>query len=61
MNEQTQHHQKRIERGIALTMENMVHTNNCIAQTDDKKLKARLQAKNDRRLAALDQMRQSIH
>ena len=46
---------ERIRRNIDRTIENIVHTNNCIAYAEDKKLKATLKAKNDRRLSALAQ------
>ena len=55
-----EHQAERIRRNMALTMENIVHTNNCITLAEDKKLKARLTEKNDRRLAALEQMRKSL-
>jgi len=60
MNPESEHHAARIQRNISMTLENMVHTNNCIAFAEDKKLKARLKAKNERRFAALEQMRQSL-
>jgi len=50
----------RVRRNMALTMENIVRANNCIATAEDKKIKAILKTKNDRRLAALEQMRKLL-
>ena len=60
LNTPEQHHAERIRRGMTQTMENIVHTNNCIVAEQDKRLKARLKAKNDSRLAALEQMKRSV-
>jgi hypothetical protein len=46
----------RVRRNMEQTMENIVKCQNCIAATDDNKLKARLRVKNERRLSALDKM-----
>jgi len=56
-----EHHAARVKRNMQLTMENIVHTNACIAAEEDKKIKSRLKAKNERRQAALDQMRQNLN
>jgi len=53
-------HADRVRRNMALIMENIVRANNCIAAEEDKKIKAILKAKNDRRLAALEQMRKLL-
>ena len=45
---------------MAQTMENIVHTNNCIIYAEDKKVKSRLKAKNEQRTAALEQMERSL-
>jgi len=45
---------------MAQTMENIVHTNNCIVYAEDKKVKSRLKAKNEQRIAALEQMKQNL-
>ena len=50
----------RLQRSIQRTMENIVHTNNCIIYAQDRQLKARLKAKNDRRIDALEKMHQSL-
>ena len=60
MSADAQHHAERIQRSMAQTMENIVHTNNCIVYAEDKKVKSRLKAKNEQRLAALEQMKQSL-
>jgi len=53
-------HTEHMRRNIALVTENIVHTNNCIADAQDKALRARMKAKNDRRLAALEQMQRTV-
>ena len=60
MSADVQHHAERIRRNMAQTMENIVHTNNCIIYAEDKKVKSRLKAKNEQRIAALEQMKQSL-
>ena len=60
MSADAKNHAGRLERKIAQTMENIAHTNNCIIYAEDKKIKSRLKAKNDQRLAALEQMKQNL-
>ncbi|MCL2857495.1 MAG: hypothetical protein FWE19_07265 [Oscillospiraceae bacterium] len=60
MNADQRHHAERIRRNMDQTMENIVHTNNCIVYAEDKKVKSRLKAKNDQRIAALERMKQSL-
>ena len=55
-----QHHAERVRRHMAQTMENIVHTNNCIVYAEDKKLKSRLKEKNEQRISALEQMERSL-
>ena len=51
---------ERTQRQMAQTMENIVHTNNCIAYAEDKKVKSRLKAKNEQRLSALERMKKTV-
>ena len=57
MNTPTPEHTQRLQRSMAQTMENIVRTNNCIVAAEDKRMRLRMKAKNDSRLAALEQMR----
>ena len=56
----SENHADHLRRNIASLTENIVHTNNCIALAQDKAIKARMKEKNDRRMAALEQMNKSI-
>ena len=60
MSNDASHHEQRIMRSMAQTMENIAHTNNCIVYAEDKKIKSRLKAKNEQRIAALEQMKRSL-
>ena len=60
LNADVKHHAERLQRNIAQTMANIAHTNNCILYAEDKKIKSRLKAKNEQRLVALEQMKQSF-
>ena len=60
MSADDQHHAGQVRRRMAQTMENIVHTNNCIIYAEDKKVKGRLKEKNDQRIAALEQMKQNL-
>ena len=60
MNTSTQPGAEHIRRRMAQTMENIVHTNNCIVYAEDKKVKSRLKAKNEQRISALEQMEKTV-
>jgi len=56
-----EHHAARVKRNMQQTMANIVRTNSCIASAEDKRIKAQMKARNDRRHAALEQMQQNLN
>lgn len=51
---------ERIQRNIDMTMDNIHRANEMIQKTSDQKMKQALTAKNERRMDALEGMRQEI-